>query len=100
MMAEMKHDFKVGDRVNYSFASDRNPATVVRVTPTRVYIRSDHVTKWTPHPDCYGVEFREGTHTEPDMMFSWKRKSGRLTPQGGGGGGIGHGWAAYRDPHF
>ena len=99
-MTDAKHDFKVGDRVSYSFHSDSSPATVVRVTPTRVYLRSDHVTKWSPHPDCRGLEFREGEHSEPDMMFSWKRKAGLLTVQGGHYGGIYHGWAAYRNPHF
>jgi hypothetical protein len=77
----MKHDFRVDDGVSYSFNGDSHPATVVRVTNTRVWVMRDDVICTKP-ASGYGTEDAEYKYVRNSdarvEMFSVK-KTGWVT---------------------
>jgi hypothetical protein len=81
--------------------TDRYPGIVTEVSPTghRVTVRQVQVVRWTPHPDCRGVEFADDG-TGRVRTFT-RRRNGTYREQGADYGGIKFGaWEAYSDPHF
>lgn len=99
-----KHDFNVGDGASVHVGSDSYPATVSRVTRTRVYVKQDF------YRNTNGENFMSGSPTfeytpNPEAFeegFS-VRKNGRLVALGASARSrhtLSSGRRYYQDPHF
>lgn len=81
-MSNFKHTFQVGDGASFGFNGDHYPCTVVKVTPTRVYIQRD-LYECVKRPSAYGAGDGEykfiPNPNEQVEMFSFKKSSGRIT---------------------
>lgn len=108
-------EFKVGDGVNYSYATDTHPGTVIKVTPTRVTVAKckyecteELSTKIRAAGGLAGSEYRlsEGLEglsfkdTESTLVFT-ERKDGSFRMVGATNWGtLYHGRSYYYDPSF
>ena len=101
-MSTMKHNFNVGDGCSFGAGSDSYPGTVVKVTPTRIWVQQDtHIC--TKRMSAYGANDAEYIYQRNlngrIEQFSVK-KNGRITLKGCNFGGLGHGRRYYQDPSF
>lgn len=94
---------EVGMGVTYYVGSDRYAFTITEVvSPTRIKVQEDKVTKWRPFPESEGLEFERNTDA-PVKLLS-RRKDGTYMEVGrpmcrGIAYVVGH-RRAYRDPSF
>lgn len=98
----MKHDFKVNDGVSFGYGADCYPGTVVKVTPSRVYVTEDgHYC--TKPPSAVGAHDAEHVFTqrtdEPKLIFTVK-EDGRVTPYDETDCALHHGRKYWMDPSF
>jgi hypothetical protein len=96
-----KHDFNVGDGASMCIGSDSRPATVIKVTPTRITVQSDLYRNTNGENFMSGVPTFEYTPNPEGYIETYSvRKNGRILSSGSNCGSLGHGRRYYDDPSF
>lgn len=100
-MSEFKHDFQVGEGVSYSFNGDTYPATVIRVTPTKVVVQNDQyqVKEQNAHIK-EGVVDADFMCNEDGSVREFTLQKGKMLSKGGGPFRLMHGRRFARNPHL
>ena len=98
----MKHDFKVNDGVSFGYGADSYPGTVVKVTPTRVYVTEDghFCIKAPSSPGAHDGEYLFTQNRDTPKLIFTVKKDGRVTPIGTSSCALSHGRKYYMDPSF
>lgn len=96
-----RHDFKVGDGATVGAGSDCYPATVIKITPTRITVQRDFYRNTNGENFMSGHPTFEYTPNPNGSIDTYSvRKNGRTLLAGCNHGGLGHGRRYYSDPHF
>ena len=97
-----KHDYKVGDSAHYGQNGDYYPVTVIRVTPTRVFVQSANYVCTKPM-SSYGAqdaEFEFSPNPNGRIAVFTVKKNGRVTEKGTNYCFLNHGYAFEQNPSF